>query len=96
MYRAVLFDLDGTLLPINTGLFIQKYIQLLTSKAGEVMDSEIFKDKLLRSTEKMVKEKNPEKTNEEVFMEEFFKGMDGQKEKVLEVFDEFYEKDFEI
>ncbi|UMZ74502.1 HAD family hydrolase [Natranaerofaba carboxydovora] len=94
MYNAVMFDLDGTLLPIDTENFIEKYIQLITNKAKTIMDSNEFMDRFLMSTNKMIEENNPLRTNQEVFMKEFLKGLSVTERRIFDLFDEFYKNEF--
>ena len=68
MWDAVLFDLDGTLLPLNMELFLPKYFQALAAKLE--LEVEPFVEQLLASTEKMIKNQGT-RTNKEVFDSDF-------------------------
>ncbi len=95
MYNAILFDLDGTLLPLDTKRFINEYIELLINKAEEVMNREFFYERFMNGTMKMVNNEVDTKTNQDAFMEEMLKGLDEkQKKKLLDLFDEFYQQEY--
>ena len=94
MLKAILFDLDGTLLTMNEDEFTKGYFGLLCKKAAPLgYDVEKLMGVIWTGTKAMIKN-GGDKTNEEVFWEEFEKvyGMDKLKDK--EVFDEFYVTDF--
>lgn len=94
MIKAVLFDLDGTLLPMNEDEFTERYFGLLCKK---LMPLGYDKDELVKTiwagTKAMIKNDGT-KTNEEVFWNVFV-GVYGEgkiKDKAL--FDEFYLNEF--
>ncbi len=93
-YEAVLFDLDGTLLPMDNDLFIQTYFGLLAKKVAPLgYEKEPLISALWKGTAKMIKNDGT-KTNEEVFwavMEDIF----GKKIYAdIPVFDSFYGNEF--
>ncbi len=93
--KAVIFDLDGTLLPMEQDRFIGGYFKLLGKKAEECgYDSKQILDVVWKGTGAMIKN-NGEKTNEALFWELFVKtfGQGSMKDKSL--FDRFYENGFE-
>ncbi|SHJ83426.1 haloacid dehalogenase superfamily, subfamily IA, variant 1 with third motif having Dx(3-4)D or Dx(3-4)E [Anaerobranca californiensis DSM 14826] len=94
MFKAILFDLDGTLLQLDVNEFLPKYIKNLSYAVKEHIPLEIFPNKLLEATYVMVEDNNPDKTNEQVFMEHFFKITQGDPEKLRPIFDKFYVEDF--
>lgn len=94
MFKAVLFDLDGTLLPVDTDTFLQVYLRLLSQATAPYIKPEVFVPKLLEATYKMVADKDPGKTNEQVFLEEFFAGIDLEPEVLMPVFERFYQTDY--
>lgn len=94
--KAFLFDLDGTLLPLDTYQFLQKYLEILSFKMADKFEPEVFVPKLLESTKEMVLNLE-DKTNEEVFIGHFFKNItDNPKEikEIMDRFNAFYENDF--
>ncbi|MBR5272178.1 MAG: HAD family hydrolase [Clostridia bacterium] len=91
---TVLFDLDGTLLPLDQDTFIKTYFKLL---AGKLSERGYEPDKLIEAvwggTLRMMKNDGV-RTNEEVFWE-FFMGVFGEKSREdIPYFEEFYKTDF--
>ncbi len=92
--RALLFDLDGTLLPLELTPFTKGYFQALVSHAAHVVDPTKITEQILRATEDMVRNEDPEMTNLEVFRTSFFAHTGLDESKVWPVFDSFYETAF--
>ena len=94
MIKAILFDLDGTLLPIDENKFINLYISLLAKEAVSIgYDKDNFVKSLWESTKKMY-ENNGIITNEDVFWKTFseFQNNDVSQDKIF--FNKFYETKF--
>ncbi len=91
--KTILFDLDGTLLPLDTDLFVQKYLEKLSIKMSRYLEPKIFIDKLLKATEAMIINLD-DKTNEEVFIEHFFNDWFVDKEEIMQEFENFYLNEF--
>jgi FMN phosphatase YigB (HAD superfamily) len=95
--RAVLFDLDGTLLDIDIDSFLRTYFAALTeTMAGVVDDPERIPhamDGILRATNKMM-EPHPGVTNKTVFVEAFRDSAGIDIERHWDVFDAFYDDVF--
>lgn len=92
--RDLLFDLDGTLLPMVQDEFANSYFMQLSKKfRGTGVDA----DKLLKTIEKglmgMVLN-NGRNTNEEVFWQIFEREMKMKKVDIIDRFDEFYLNEF--
>ena len=65
--QVVLFDLDGTLLPMDQDVFAKCYFGLLSQKIAPLgYDPEAFVGAIWKGTAEMVKNTG-EKTNEEIF-----------------------------
>lgn len=94
MYKAVLFDLDGTLLQLDTDDFLKKYIKALSLKVKDHLPMDLFPKYLMESTHVMVTNSEASRTNEEVFMEHFFRITKGDEVKLRPIFDNFYTEDF--
>ena len=77
MLKAIFFDLDGTLLPMNENEFAKGYFGLLSNKMEKYgYDKNQLIKVILAGTEAMYKN-DGNKTNEEVFWD-YFKGIYGK------------------
>lgn len=94
MIKTVFFDLDGTLLPIDTDKFISSYMKLLAGKFKDIIDAQKLVQGIMLSTELMIENKNPQKTNQEVFAEDFAARVGIEWPKLELLFQEFYDVDF--
>lgn len=91
--KAILFDLDGTLINVDLKLFIPGYLKLLSNFMSHLLPRRKIIPKLLESSE-AINRNNGQKTNEEVFFETFFP-LDGYtRDDIQPLLDEFYEKEF--
>ena len=92
--KAVLFDLDGTLLPLNQDEFVKAYFGLLARKLAPLgYESEKLISAIWAGTKAMVLN-NGDTTNEKVFWE-YFCSVFGEKAINDELsFDEYYRTDF--
>jgi FMN phosphatase YigB (HAD superfamily) len=91
---TVLFDLDGTLLPMDQDNFIKAYFGGLARK---LMPYGYDKDTLIGAIwggTKAMFRNNGEKLNEEAFWEEFCKVFGESAKNDEPIFDEFYANDF--
>jgi len=95
MIEAILFDLDGTLLPMDQEVFIKTYFGELTKKmAAYGCEPELLIKWVWAGTEAMVKN-NGGKTNRELFFEVFTE-VSGLDADVYEpIFDRFYVEEFD-
>lgn len=95
MLKAVFFDLDGTLLPMDQDLFIKTYFGAIAKKmASHGYEPESFVKAVWQGTMQMIKN-NGEKTNEARFWESIVAiyGEDALKDEA--VLAEFYETEFD-
>lgn len=93
--KAVLFDLDGTLLPMDQDTFMGLYFKSLAAKlAPHGYDPKTLIDAVWSGTTAMVKNSG-EKTNEEMFWEDFKNQNGRDAKKDLPVFEDFYRNEFE-
>ncbi|MEN6349104.1 MAG: HAD family hydrolase [Syntrophomonas sp.] len=96
MFKAVLFDLDGTLLNIDMDVFLGHYfkkMQEIAVKEGFPEDSGIV-ERIFKSTGVMIDNRDPQSSNEEVFMQDFLNSWQYPKEQVQAFFNKFYEQGF--
>lgn len=94
MINTILFDLDGTLLSMDTDEFIKKYFKALSIKLNDYFTPEEVVKYFWNSTQYMIKNTDQSKTNQEVFFEDFYKNVDKADEKLNNLLDDFYAKDF--
>jgi FMN phosphatase YigB (HAD superfamily) len=92
--RHILFDLDGTLAPIDMETFLPKYMKAITIRFGHRLPIEEFPRKLLESTMVMVNNLDPNRTNEEVFWEDFSRKLGTPRQTLEPVFQEFYASEY--
>ncbi|MBO8173355.1 MAG: HAD family hydrolase [Bacillaceae bacterium] len=92
--RTLLFDLDGTLLPVDTDRFIKQYMKKVGEYAKDILPPEQMQAVIWKGTEAMIRSTDPHKTNQEVFVDYFVSATGLEKEKVWPVFDRFYAEEF--
>ncbi|NPV29549.1 MAG: HAD family hydrolase [Firmicutes bacterium] len=94
MFKVLLFDLDGTLLPMNMDIFMKEYFRAVTRKFAHLIPPEKLIQDILYGTMAMINDTNPEKTNKEVFWSHFLPRVSLPEEVLVPMFDEFYAFDF--
>lgn len=95
MVKTILFDLDGTLLPMDQDNFIKAYFGALVKKlAPHGYDPKTLVDSIWQGTAAMIKN-DGSRLNKDVFFDVFrsYYGERADTEQYL--FDEFYEQDFD-
>lgn len=95
MAKVVLFDLDGTLLPMDFDVFVKAYFGGVARKlAARGYDPQKLVSSIWQGTAAMIKN-DGKKTNEAVFWDEFAK-IYGEEARADEpYFDAFYREDFD-
>lgn len=96
MIKHLLFDLDGTLLPIDLTFFFENYLTALSAKFTGLIAEAEFKEKLLASTMMMVKNEDPALTNEEVFWRDFPARVGFPRSFLEPVFLDFYQNEYRL
>lgn len=89
MLKAILFDLDGTLLPLDLEVFVHKYFESLVPFFAHKVEPKLFIKELKKATEAMINNTGT-LSNEEVFMEKFLPAVEKGKEEMYPMFEEFY------
>jgi len=90
--RAILFDLDGTLLDLDTAAFMRRYFRAIRRIPTPGWDGDLL-DAVAIGTEEMLG-RHPGRTNAEVFWERFEDVTGRPQEHWLPVFEEFYRSGF--
>jgi len=88
--RAVLFDLDDTLLENHMDGFLKDYFGLLTRHVAHLVPPDKFMPALLAASQAMVDHGDVTVTNEQAFITDFFPRVERTPDEMMPVFDEFY------
>ena len=95
MITTILFDLDGTLLPMNQDDFANAYVRgLATAAVPAGYEPQTFSKAIITGTYAMVKN-NGIGTNEDVFWNTVAKIYGDKIKQDIHIFDEFYREDFQ-
>ena len=94
MTKAILFDLDDTLLDNKMETFLPKYLEALTARVAHLIPPHRFVEQLMSSTKAMTRNTDPTRTNRQVFIEDFFPKVGRPLEVLMPIFDDFYAHDF--
>lgn len=93
-YTTVFFDLDGTLLPMDTDVFMKRYFKALGAFAAENgLDSDMCLGAVMAGVKAMAKS-NGSATNHDVFWKAFTKATGLNAEEMKTLFSRFYEGQF--
>ena len=92
--RAILFDLDGTLLDIDIGEFMSRYLSALARYTATAFPEDGVMDAVYRGTDRMMRP-HPGETNRDVFYAEVraLTGIDLNER--WDVFERFYQEHFD-
>jgi FMN phosphatase YigB (HAD superfamily) len=91
--RAVLFDLDGTLLDSNMESFLPNYLKALSASVAHLVAGERFIQCLLEATQAMM-DNDGRETNAEVFARAFYPKLGHPRESLEPLFERFYEQEY--
>jgi FMN phosphatase YigB (HAD superfamily) len=91
--RAVLFDLDGTLLDNDMDVFVPRYFELLATRVAHILPAKDFVKHLMQATRAML-DNDGRDTNEEVFAAAFYPLVGHPRAELEPVFLDFYMHDF--
>jgi FMN phosphatase YigB (HAD superfamily) len=94
MLKAILFDLDDTLLGNPMDIFIPVYFQALTRSVAHLIPPEHLIAGLLRATNVMDANDGGGLTNQEAFAAAFFPALGHERATLEPIFDQFYAKEF--
>lgn len=88
--NTILFDLDGTLLEMQTEPFVKSYLVEVGRHVGDKYDTEKLLALIWDATKAMIMNQEPDKTNEQVFIEHFTEHGEWDREEIWPLFDSFY------
>ena len=95
MRKAILFDLDGTLLPMDQERFTKSYFKRLVSMVAPLgYEPQALVDGIWKGTKAMV-ENDGSVTNEEAFWKCFIALFGEDSRKHIPIFQEFYRTEFQ-
>ncbi len=95
MIDTILFDLDGTLLPMDFDHFMKLYFYHIGEYFSDLIEPKKLIGDILQATDYMARMKN-DKTNEENFMEHFAGLIDGDIDVYKNRFNDFYINHFDF
>lgn len=97
MIKTVIFDLDGTLLPMDAQAFERAYITSITQSVSDMVEPEKLGRALWSAAHVMVKDNDPTRINKDVYYEAFEKALDIPNFEELEPrLDAYYESDYDV
>jgi len=94
MLKAILFDLDDTLLGNSMETFVPAYFQALTRYMAHLIPADRLIPELLRCTQAMETNDGTGPTNEETFAANFYPALGFEREDLEPVFQRFYAEEF--
>lgn len=95
MRDTFLFDLDGTLLPMDFQRFMEHYFYSVGEHFKDTLDPKDLMNKINEATKHTIIT-NDGRRNEEIFMEYFDKLIDGNTDDYMPRFMEFYDSGFSL
>jgi len=94
MLKAVLFDLDNTLVLYDEMSFLKSYFPMAAAWFADIIPAEKFADKLLQAT--MIMQQNDgTMSNRERFLAAFCQGTGWSKDDIWSRFEKFYAQDWD-
>jgi HAD superfamily hydrolase (TIGR01549 family) len=93
--RAILFDLDNTLLINDMGAFVPAYLKLISAYAARLRDPKRFVQDMLAATDAMATNTDPAITNEKAFWDAFTQLTGWDPVEMIPFFAHFYEQQFD-
>ena len=94
MLKAILFDLDDTLLGNPMETFVPSYFQALTHHAARLIPPDRLIPELLRATQAMEANDGHGPTNEETFAAVFYPALGCEPDELKPLFEQFYAQEF--
>ena len=94
MPKAILFDMDGTLIDDSMSTFLPPYFDAITKKLAHLVPPEKFIAQLQASTRAMVVSNDPARTMADAFAADFFPKIGVPRETLMPLFDDFYAREY--
>ena len=93
LVKAVLFDLDGTLLDLDIGVLLPPYIEALAAHLAHMVPPEQFVPSLMQASEEMMANDGQD-TNQAVFDRAFFPALGRSRQELEPFFTDFYANEY--
>jgi FMN phosphatase YigB (HAD superfamily) len=93
LYKTLLFDLDGTLLPMDMDVFTKAYFHAVARKFALLQKPDKLTGDIIQATATMVENRDRSRTNRDVFWTDFLARSGFAVEVMEPLFDEFYERE---
>ena len=93
-HRFALFDLDGTLLPMDTDYFLAQYVASVTPHFSHLVEPQLFARQLLQSSHAIMADNHGDKTNLDKFFADFLPKVNRTRAEVEPIFAHFYASAF--
>lgn len=93
LIKAILLDMDGTLIDIDFGGFLGEYMKKVVARFPDAQDPEGVAQQLVASTIAMIKNKEPGRTILQAFIDDFFPALGLPPERVDDIWD-FYQNEY--
>ncbi len=94
MLKAILFDLDDTLLGNSIEAFMPAYSRALSSHVAHLVPPERLLSELMRASRVMMGNDGSGPTNEQVFAAAFYPALGYEREELEPLFERFYAEEF--
>jgi FMN phosphatase YigB (HAD superfamily) len=94
MLKAILFDLDNTLILFNESRFYEEYFRRIETRFVDLMPADIFRKRLIIATHALL-QNNGEMVNVEYFMNAFAEQSADRRESLWKRFLNFYETEYD-
>ncbi len=94
MPKYALFDLDGTLLQMDTDHFLEQYLKLISSRFAHLVPPEQMARQIMASSYATIGNHCPKNTNEDKFMAHFLPKIGRDRTEMQPLFDRFYVEHF--
>ncbi|MEW6670145.1 MAG: HAD family hydrolase [Thermodesulfobacteriota bacterium] len=94
MLKAILFDLDNTLIMFDEDIFYAGYIRRISRVFADIMPAEAFIERLITAT-RSLKKNNGQISNKDYFLAGFCRGYEDRQEELWQRFQYFYDKEYD-
>lgn len=95
MKNTILFDLDGTLLPMDNDVFLKTYVGSISKYFSDIVDPMKFSKALLEASELTIRNGDQE-TNDIVYMKYFGELLGVNTDEYYQKFYDYYDHEFDI